>query len=91
MVWFIHQNYVWLLLPLMLAGIGLPMAGPALQKAVFGAVPWVMIGKNPTSIMFFACWAGRAVLSLLGLVWSVLLQFAKIFQPAIKIAGFLLS
>jgi len=42
---FVHQSYRWLVLPLMLAGIGLSMAGPALQKAVLGAVPRVMIGK----------------------------------------------
>jgi len=41
----VHQTYVWLVLPLMLAGVGLSMAGPALQKAVLGAVPNVMIGK----------------------------------------------
>ncbi|WP_203641184.1 MFS transporter [Levilactobacillus andaensis] len=43
--WFVHQSYAWLVLPLMLSGIGLSMAGPALQKAVLGAVPRVMIGK----------------------------------------------
>jgi len=42
---FVHQTYAWLILPLMLAGVGLSMAGPALQKAVLGAVPNVMIGK----------------------------------------------
>lgn len=43
--WFGHQSYAWLVLPLMLAGVGLSMAGPALQKAVLGAAPRVMIGK----------------------------------------------
>lgn len=42
---FIHKNYGWFVLPLMLAGVGLSMAGPALQKSVIGAVPRVMIGK----------------------------------------------
>ncbi|MFD1420907.1 MFS transporter [Lactiplantibacillus songbeiensis] len=41
----VHQSYLWLVLPLMIAGVGLSMAGPALQKAVLGAVPRVMIGK----------------------------------------------
>lgn len=41
----VHQSYFWLVLPLMIAGVGLSMAGPALQKAVLGAVPRVMIGK----------------------------------------------
>jgi len=42
---FVHKNYGWLVLPLMLAGVGLSMASPALQKAVLGAVPRVAIGK----------------------------------------------
>jgi len=42
---FVHKNYEWFVLPLMLAGVGLSMAGPALQKAVIGAVPRAMIGK----------------------------------------------
>lgn len=42
---FVHKNYEWFVLPLMLSGVGLSMAGPALQKAVIGAVPRVMIGK----------------------------------------------
>ncbi|MDQ7938389.1 MFS transporter [Lactiplantibacillus sp. WILCCON 0030] len=42
---FVHRSYGWLVLPLMLAGVGLSMAGPALQKAVIGAVPKVAIGK----------------------------------------------
>ncbi|WP_027825953.1 MFS transporter [Levilactobacillus parabrevis] len=41
----VHKNYGWFVLPLMLAGVGLSMAGPALQKSVIGAVPRVMIGK----------------------------------------------
>lgn len=40
-----HQRYVWLVMPLIIAGAGLSMAGPALQKAVIGAVPRLMIGK----------------------------------------------
>lgn len=42
---FVHQNYGWFVLPLMLSGVGLSMAGPALQKAVLGAVPRLAIGK----------------------------------------------
>ncbi|AYM02878.1 DHA2 family efflux MFS transporter permease subunit [Levilactobacillus yiduensis] len=41
----VRQSYSWLIVPLMLAGIGLSMAGPALQKSVLGAVPSMMIGK----------------------------------------------
>jgi len=42
---FVHKNYSWIVLPLMLAGVGLSMAGPALQKSVIGSVPKLMIGK----------------------------------------------
>ncbi|MFC6181026.1 MFS transporter [Lactiplantibacillus daowaiensis] len=40
-----HHTYGWLVLPLMAAGIGLSMAGPALQKAVLGSVPVTALGK----------------------------------------------
>lgn len=40
-----QRPYVWLVLPLALAGMGLSMAGPALQKAVLGAVPRSAIGQ----------------------------------------------
>ncbi|WP_143461933.1 MFS transporter [Levilactobacillus enshiensis] len=39
------NNYIDLLGPLMLAGVGLSLAGPALQKAVIGAAPQNQIGK----------------------------------------------
>lgn len=42
---FSQQSYWWFIIPLMLAGVGLSMAGPALQKAVLGAVPQALIGK----------------------------------------------
>ncbi|WP_125572925.1 MFS transporter [Levilactobacillus huananensis] len=42
---FLDKSYVWLVLPLMLAGVGLSMAGPALQKTVLGAVPHLAIGQ----------------------------------------------
>lgn len=41
----VRQTYSFLVVPLMLAGVGLSMAGPALQKSVLGAVPRMMIGK----------------------------------------------
>lgn len=41
----VRQPYSWLVVPLMLTGVGLSMAGPALQKSVLGAVPSMMIGK----------------------------------------------
>lgn len=40
-----QQAYSYLVLPLMLAGVGLSMAGPALQKAVIGSVPHKQIGR----------------------------------------------
>jgi len=42
---FVQQDYRWFIIPLMLAGVGLSMAGPALQKAVIGSIPPPMIGK----------------------------------------------
>ncbi|WP_338211160.1 MFS transporter [Lactiplantibacillus paraxiangfangensis] len=42
---FVGKSYAWLVLPLMLAGVGLSMSGPALQKAVIGSVPRPAIGK----------------------------------------------
>lgn len=40
-----HQTYLWLVLPLMIAGIGLSVGGPAMQKAVVGAVPRESMGS----------------------------------------------
>lgn len=40
-----HSSYLVMIVPLAMAGVGLSMAGPALQKAVLGAVEPVSIGK----------------------------------------------
>lgn len=40
-----YRTYGGLIIPLIIAGAGLSMAGPALQKAVLGAVPRTAIGK----------------------------------------------
>ncbi len=40
-----QSPYIIIVIPLVLAGVGLSMAGPALQKAVLGAVEPVAIGK----------------------------------------------
>lgn len=44
---FVHQNssYLVMVVPLAIAGVGLSMAGPALQKAVLGAVEPQSLGK----------------------------------------------
>lgn len=103
----LQKTYSWLVLPLMLAGMGLSMAGPALQKAVLGAVPAIEIGKasgiynvfrlfggalgTAITVMVFEKFSGgatnpqfmtgfqmallgTAVISWLGLCWSLRLR-----------------
>ncbi|WP_367377058.1 MFS transporter [Levilactobacillus cerevisiae] len=95
--WFVHwqRPYIWLVIPLGLAGVGLSMAGPALQKAVLGAVNRTAIGKaagvynvfrlfggaigTTVAVIIFYSWGGNTASG----------AFGRGFQAVMLGAGFI--
>jgi len=77
--------YVVMVLPLVIAGVGLSMAGPALQKAVLGAVERSAIGKASGIYNVFRLLGGAV-----GTTISVFIfyQFGSVASKAIFTAGF---
>lgn len=84
-----QKTYSWLVLPLMLAGMGLSMAGPALQKAVLGAVPAIEIGKASGIYNVFRLFGGALGTAITVMIFEKFsggatnLQFMTGFQMAL--------
>ncbi|WP_057878396.1 MFS transporter [Levilactobacillus paucivorans] len=77
----VYKSYSWLILPLMLAGVGLSMAGPALQKTVLGAVPRSAIGQASGIYNVFRLLGGA-----LGTTVAVMIFYQ--FQSGDFVSGF---
>ncbi|WP_125567956.1 MFS transporter [Companilactobacillus insicii] len=85
-----HSSYLIMVLPLALAGVGLSMAGPALQKAVLGSVDKIDIGKASGIYNVFRLLGGAV-----GTTVSVLVFYkfggtsnAKLFTNGFKLVMF---
>lgn len=80
-----NNNYSAIVIPLILAGAGLSMAGPALQKAVIGAVHQAEIGKASGVYNMFRLFGGAV-----GVTISVMIfyQFGSIVTVGIFSSGF---
>ncbi|KRL95829.1 MFS transporter [Levilactobacillus hammesii] len=65
-----QRPYSWLVLPLVFAGMGLSMAGPALQKAVLGAVPRGAMGQASGIYNVFRLFGGAVGTTLAVLIFS---------------------
>lgn len=75
------NSYWFMVVPLMLAGVGLSMGGPALQKAVIGAVGRSQIGKASGIYNMFRLFGGAV-----GVVISVIIFYS--FGDIVSIIAF---
>ncbi|ARY92082.1 MULTISPECIES: MFS transporter [Lacticaseibacillus] len=91
----VHDGYTYSLtiVPLGLAGIGLSMAGPALQKAVLGAVSPKNLGKASGLYNMFRLFGGAIGVTISVLIFYAIgsadtsLEFSRGFQAAMVGAG----
>lgn len=80
-----YSSYIKLIIPLAIAGVGLSMAGPALQKVVLGAVAKTEIGKASGIYNVFRL-LGGAVGTTVSVI--VFYQFGGISSLALFKSGF---
>lgn len=80
-----HSSYAKMIIPLAIAGVGLSMAGPALQKVVLGAVAKTEIGKASGIYNVFRLLGGAV-----GTTISVIIfyQFGGMGSLALFTSGF---
>ncbi|MQS88602.1 MFS transporter [Companilactobacillus mishanensis] len=84
---FVHEqsSYFIMVIPLALAGVGLSMAGPALQKAVLGAVEPTAIGKASGIYNVFRLLGGAVGTTLVVIVFY---RFGSIIDSKFFTNGF---
>lgn len=80
-----HSSYAKMIIPLAIAGVGLSMAGPALQKVVLGAVAKTEIGKASGIYNVFRL-LGGAVGTTISVI--VFYQFGGMGSLALFTSGF---
>lgn len=84
----IQTTYVWLIFPLALAGVGLSMGGPALQKAVLGAATPTLLGKAAGVYNVFRLFGGAVgtTLAVIGFSSVGSYQTANRFTAGVLVA-----
>ena len=87
------DSYIAMAIPLMIAGMGLSMAGPALQKAVLSAVEPIYLGKASGIYNIFRLFGGAIGTTICVIVFNIFggttnsTAFAEGFDAVIITAG----